>query len=392
MYESKENKDSIPRAGIGQILEVLSFIAGNGGKTTFDQNRQFLYETSKRQAPPSSEIMWTVARDVLTDLERLGFLRAGILPRKRSEVHRLGETPCQITESGAELAQIFKEKRSQAFDRLLVTWMNSHPYFRKLTQRLLRMPLYLPDITSIKQLGADLVFPVDPANLSNRVITDCLSRLTPLGFSDEKRSCFAKIVEARIKYLQAESALGSLNAKKLVDMVEDNVVVPAILETEGLSFDSVTFQHLLSCSKEFYSASSMSAHLDFSGRVVFSTCDFLPDIGDSLSIKVYDVIHHGKSFAQGQFIAGIVSAYRRLAGSSSDYVDIYPLRALVCVNLRIQPQVFAICFEQLIETGSASGLKVYTELPFAPPPRGESYVEVRKHRIGLLKVLTDNGG
>jgi hypothetical protein len=391
MSEPNDNKDSIPRVGVGQLFDVLGLVASTN-HCTFELVRALLCKTAKRKAPPSREAMWTVARDVLSDLQRLGFLRAGALPRKRSEVNRLRETPCEITDNGAELAQLHQEKKEKAFDKLLISWINGHLYFRAFTARLLLSPMFVPDITSIKQLGKDLSFPLDPKALVKKINESCISRLAVTNFPAEKATIFSAAVEDRVLRLSSAKALANIDAKKLMDTIEDNVVVPAILESENLHFDAVTLQHLLGCARDFYSASVTSSHPSFIGRVFFSTCDFSPDIGKDPITNVSDVIHHGRSFASDRFVASVVSSYKQLAGTSSNYVDIYALRAQVSVDLRIQPSVFAICLEQIIDGNIKAGVSIYTELPFNPPPQGESYVEIRKRRIGLLKLSFSDGG
>lgn len=392
ILESAGNKDSIPRVGVNQLFDVLGLVASTGNGCTFELVRNLLCKTAKRKAPPSREAMWTVARDALSDLQRLGFLRAGTLPRKRSEVSRLRETPCRITDDGDELARLYQEKKEKAFDKLLITWMNNHPYFRAFTERLLHAPMFVPDITSIKQLGKDLPFPPDPKTLVKRINESCISRLTATKFPTEKAAVFNSAIEERVSRLSSTAGLANLDAKKLIDTIEDNVVVPAILEAENLHFDSVTLQHLLSCSRDFYSASVTSSHPSYIGRVFFSTCDFSPDIVKDPKANVSQVIHHGRSSVSDRFMASLVSAYKQLTATSSDYTDIYSLRALVCVNLRIQPSVFGICLEQMMDGGGKAGVSIYTELPFTPPPQGESYVEIRKRRIGLLKLSFTDGG
>lgn len=392
MLNRDDERDSIPRIRIDQLLDVLSVVASSSDTCTFEEVRRFLHRTSKRKAPPSREVMWTAARDVLSDLVRLGFLKTGPLPRKRSEVDRLRETPCQITKDGQELTRLYKESRGKAFDEMLLAWMNNHPYFRAFTTRLLSSPMYLPDITSIRQLGEDLKFPISPDMLAGRISESCISRLEAIDFPAEKAATFRHLVGERVDYLANILAIANLDAKKLVDAVEDNIVLPAILKTESLNFDAVTLQHLLSCSRDFLSACATSSHPDFSGRVLFSTCDFVPSLAEDPNAAVSVVIHHGRSFVIDRFVPSLISAYKQVAGPSQTYVNLYPLRAIVCVSLRVQPLVFALCLKQLIEEGPKSGVAIYTELPFNPPPQGESYVEVRSHRIGLLKLSFQNGG
>src|SRR5205823_2759475 len=95
---------------------------------------------------------------------------------------------------------------------------------------------------------------------------------------------------------------------------------------------------------------------------------------------------------QSLFTPALLTAYHRLATATGSYVDAYAVRALVCVELGIQPDVFAVRLKQLIELGQSSELLVYTELPFSSTPPGESYIEIGRSRIGRLKVSTISGG
>lgn len=385
-------KDSIPRIRIDQLLDSLRFISLSKSTCTFDEVRRSLHSSSKRHAPPSREVMWTVARDALTDLNKLRLITVGPLPRKRSEVERLKETPCKVTEKGMEIARLYKDSRGKAFDSILLLWMNNHPYFRAFTIRLLKSPMYIPDITSIKQLGQSLKFPIDPDLLANRIIESCTTRLKTIDFPAEKIVIFNEKVDEQVEYLNRVSSMRNIDVKKIVDTVEDNIVVPAILKSEGLFFDTVTFQHIFSCSQDFYSVAITSSHPDFTGRVIFSTCDFMPDPSFNAEASVSGVTHHGQSYVSNDFTMSLISAYKKLSGSLQTYIDIYPLRALVCTDLRIQPLIFSLCLERIIEHREESGVTIYTELPFTPPPQGESYVLVRGHRIGLIKLSISDGG
>src|SRR5437879_6001054 len=138
--------DTIPRASLHQVFSVLTYLTAS--ETTFDDIRAFLQQKSGRKTPGSREAMWTVARDVLSELQRLGNADVGPLPRERSDLDRLKKSPCRITDKGLNLATLHSENRGRAYDDLLTTWLNEHAYFRALLSRLLRAPLHIPDITS----------------------------------------------------------------------------------------------------------------------------------------------------------------------------------------------------------------------------------------------------
>ncbi|WP_164002145.1 hypothetical protein [Pyxidicoccus caerfyrddinensis] len=379
--------DSIPRAAVEQILHVVTLLDSKG-TSTFDDVRQLLHLRSARSAPASREAMWTVARDVLSDLQRLGYATVGALPRKRSEVERLRESPCELTATGRALAGLLAERqgRGRAFDQLLVVWMNEHPYFRQFMARLLSGPLYIPDVTTVKQVGS----PTADASLAERVIASCSTRLAATVYPEAKLERFAAAIHERVMQVESRASLSDLNAKKLIDAIEDLIVIPAFLLAEELPFDAVTFQHLIRISQDFLSAAWTSSYPVFEGRVVFATCEFRPALHGGT--RAEGVVHHGRTYAAPLFKEALRAAHQRLADSQGAYVDAYALRALVCVQLGIQPIVFAHCLDEIIRAGQSSGMVIFTELPFAPPPPGESYVEIGNRRIGLIKVVVAANG
>jgi len=333
--------------------------------------------------------MWTAARDALSDLQRLGYASVGVLPRKRSEVERLRETPCELTDSGRALAKVHEEKRGRAFDELLVAWMNGHPYFRAFIVRLLDGPLHVPDVTGAKQFSVERTGA--SSTTAEKVVANCSSRLNVIGFPAEKVEIFEREVRARVVQQEGRTALAELDAKKWVDVIQDLVVIPSFLAAEGLPFDSVTFQHLIKVSQDFLAAAWTSSHPTFEGRVVFSTCEFRPNPREEAPTT--EVVHHGKGFATAAGFSAVLQAtYQKLGGAQPGYVNAYALRAQVCSEMAIQPVVFARCLEDLIRAGTTSGMAIYTELPFTPPPAGEGYVSINNRRIGLIKIVGANGG
>jgi hypothetical protein len=197
---------------------------------------------------------------------------------------------------------------------------------------------------------------------------------------------------SRLGGVESDLRAPDLDAKKFIDTVQDSVVIPAFLATEALPFDPVTFQHVLKASRDFYTAAWTSAHPDFEGRTVFLTCELYPDPLLSEDVSVQQIIHHGQAYAAELFPTALVNAYGRLAGAASGYVDAYALRALVCLDLKLQPQVFAKCLGHLSTPGTLADIAIYTELPFAFHPSGEEYLEVNGHRIGRIKVSPKIGG
>jgi hypothetical protein len=322
--------------------------------------------------------MWTIARDVLSELSRLGYASVGPLPRKRSEVLRLASTPCELTSDGHSLGETFRTKRARAYDELLNVWIAQHPYFWQFTSRVLAEPLFVPDITSIKQISTERG-EIETSRLRELVLRNCEERLARSDFHIDKLPIFRRAVEERFVALDQRNHIDQLDAKALVDVIQDTIVLPALLHAEKLPFDAVTFQHVLRASQDFLTASWTTSHPKFPGRVVFRTCS-LDDGGAAR------VVHHGVSFAEKNFSEALIAAYVELARDTSSYVDAYALRAIVCLKLQIQPQVFERCLASRIANKDVAGMKIFTELPFSPPPAGEDYVKAGFDRIGLIKL------
>jgi hypothetical protein len=379
--------DTIPRASIEQILGGLRYLAKENGRTTFDAVRVHFLAASRRRAPNTATAMWTVARDVLTELEKLKLATVGVLPRKLSDVQRLRETPCEISQAGSEMAQLHAQTAGRAYDALLIRWLADHPYFRTLVVRLLDSPIFIPDVTNMGQLGLDSVKGKTVPALSAKLVENCNSRLQAAGWNTDKLSELQSGIEQRVRDLAEVLDSTDIDAKRLIDVVQDNIVLPALLDAEALPFDPVTFQHMLKCAQEFFCAAWTTSHPRFNGRVAFSTCEFDVGLQSDPDAVVTEVVHHGVSYAEPMFARAIREAYIAAAGTTSAYVSAYVIRAIVCVDLRIPLVVFARSLESLISMGPQAELTVYTELPFEPPPQGENYVEVGKRRIGRLKLI-----
>jgi hypothetical protein len=376
--------DTIPRVQIAQLLGVVAVLAASGGKGTFGSVRAHLLKESTRKAPVTQEAMWTIARDVLSELNRLGYANVGPLPRKRSEVLRLASTPCELTAEGHALGENYRTQRPRAYDELLNVWMAQHPYFSQFMNRVLAAPLFVPDITSIKQISTDRG-EIDISRLPELVLKSCEDRLTRSNFHPDKVPTFRRAVEDRFVALYEKNHIDQLDAKALVDVIQDSIVLPALLLTEQLPFDAVTFQHLLRASQDFLTASWTTSHPKFAGRAVFSTCSLENNDGSAAS-GLSRVVHHGVSFADKYFSEELIAAYSQLAADTPSYVNAYALRAIVCLKLRIQPQVFERCLASRIAIKDVAGMKIFTELPFSPPPPGEDYVKTGFDRIGLIKL------
>lgn len=363
----------------------LQHLAAKGGQSTYDAVRAALLASGKRRAPSSRTALWTVARDILAEMARLKLATVGALPRKLSDFERLRETPCELTAEGQRLAALFTEKAGQAYDTLLLRWLAEHPYFRLVALRLDRGPLYVPDLTNLGQLGLDGNKPRSVASMTTDLISNCSARLEAVEWPAPKLAQFTQSMERRFSEQANTLAAPGTDAKRLIDLVQDTIVIPSLLEAESLPFDAVTFSQILKCAQEFLCAAWTASHPQFAGRILFPTCEFNPPLDHDRPPT--QVIHHGVTYAGPRFEEALRRAYSQTVGSNASYASAYAMRAVVCVELRMPLAVFSRCLEALIGAGTNSGMTVYTELPFEPPPQGEGYIEVSKRRVGRLKIV-----
>src|SRR5207302_5332561 len=129
--------DTLPRASVAQILGALRLIA-NSPKTRFEDVRLFLVRASTRRAPASADAKWTTARDVIGELQRLGFVVGVAIPRQKKDLIRFRQSVIDVTGDGAKLADNYGNNRGHAFNELLGRWLQYHPYFRSFLGRLLQ--------------------------------------------------------------------------------------------------------------------------------------------------------------------------------------------------------------------------------------------------------------
>lgn len=122
--------DTLPCASVQQILGVLRFIA-RSKTATFEQIRAAIVRFAARRSPASADAKWTTARDVLAELQRLGYVAGGPIPRQKNVLARLRESFFEVTPEGLKMATSYESGPSRAFDELLQVWLRHHPTLRK---------------------------------------------------------------------------------------------------------------------------------------------------------------------------------------------------------------------------------------------------------------------
>ena len=85
--------------------------------------------------------------------------------------------------------------------------------------RLCRSELYVPDVTNLKQIGADASSNEPLELVADRISDNCLKRLATADFSQVKAGIFTRAVRDRINHLCEALSLSDLDTKRWVDTV-----------------------------------------------------------------------------------------------------------------------------------------------------------------------------
>ena len=126
--------------------------------TTFERYGGILLAASQRKAPKHAyrdvdRRARRACRDRTAKLRNGRRLAAEALRRASLRGHA-----CEALYPWAVVSRrCATEKIGRAYDELFVLWFREHHYFRRLVLRLLEGPLFVPDVTSVTQLGIDAV-------------------------------------------------------------------------------------------------------------------------------------------------------------------------------------------------------------------------------------------
>jgi hypothetical protein len=371
--------DTIPRASLESIVSSLEIIASASDAVPFDDVRIALQQVSlARPSPLLRTAMLSTTRDVLADLRRLKLIDlVGPLPRPSQTVQK--ECLCRLTLAGIDMARKFQNDKGLGYDALFALWYEFHPHFATLITRLQSRPFFLPEFTGAKHLSPELIKTLDTGIFAEGIAAKTVAKLPAQFFEHVSSERVILEVTSRAAELHSKTSMETVvDPQQAVEKIQDTVVAPAILACEGLEFDRVSLKHILKAARDFFACSSTTMLPDCDSRTYFITSHL--DQGENDKTHI---VHHGVRYAEDSFGAVMRSCYEMLNMGGMSWVDAYALRAQVCVDLRIQQEVFNRCLGEYVERNPGG---VGTELAFKCGPAGEKPIEVRGKEIGLIKL------
>src|SRR3954447_2762106 len=117
--------DSIPRIKIRDLMSALQFI-NRAQATSLEALRVKVNTDRKRSSGGTGG--YSIARDVASELAKLGLANVGPLPKDAKSFEKKRDIKIRITEAGEGLAHLIKHDRRQAYSNVLKSLFEVHPY------------------------------------------------------------------------------------------------------------------------------------------------------------------------------------------------------------------------------------------------------------------------
>jgi hypothetical protein len=380
--------DSIPRVHLTDLFITLKEFH-NEEVRSLDELR--LKICANRQKSSANERYWATTRDIAVELQRLSLAIGGPFPKDRRAYDAMRHTKMKITSKGLELVQRFSDDRARAYDLLFCTMFQTHPYLQAWVKAILRQPLKLPVITSAKEhvspryavakvLVDDVAggtFELDSlcANLRRRMQRD-------LNGNEE-----TQIREGMWRLCQQWSGSAaeeepSIFAKKFLQRIND-VVLPAVMNSEHLTFDFKTYQTLWSFGKDWKLWDSTARHPDWDLRLVYKTASLiLREDEDRVDQIIFD---SGLTKTRERFLEKLFHAYSKLQQRGhGTFVIVDELRAVFCYDNSCQETVFdRLVAEHYIGSPEFElNMEIYRKSGQHDRP-----IRIGNRNIGLIRVV-----
>jgi len=249
-----------PTETIARVPHLLAHIAGQlpglaAGATTFEDVRERYAATTAslaqrglgRVTAPRSGVgrqyrYWSSVRDVIRELQTLGFVEPGIpVPSTKQTVdaHRGRRYP--LTDRGQRAAEVVADRRKLA-DLLTGAAITRHPYLRGLLGELDRGPFFCPEVTE-SQIGQRL----GTAHWA-RWATDLISRSDPLA--DVNAEDLGRHLAKALRRRFGRRSGGDTPTPKELQEATNDSLADATLQARGLNFGATTLDTLTSWGME----------------------------------------------------------------------------------------------------------------------------------------------
>jgi hypothetical protein len=349
-------KDTIPRIiDIQYLFEGLKVLSKGA---TFDDVRKALIEVSRNRTMRDGSITrtgysaakrlrvideytyWANAKDVLSELIRLGLMKENAIPSKRKYVGIYRSSSYELSDQGKALSEMLFSEDVQigvnAKDLIFSRMYRAHFYLRTLLTRLKEGRVLIPiyRLSSREHLKS--------AAEKGAILDDAVRWLV-----EEGREVGLVVDVDKFRGQVGQKIQMKVDTSSLVDAINE-YTEQAFIESYGLHFDNVTFEHLCKLLRQFLVV-NFTYHVPWlSGLMVYATAEIFEN--DTVRI-----LRHGISEYASRVIQQIPTSFNEF---KKPFVPIHLLRAAVCLELAINDEIFDYVIKGLVEGKYDSGYKV----------------------------------
>ena len=335
--------DTIPRIKICDLMSGIQFLRRNP-EATLEGLRVKL--NSDRQKLSGGTSGYATARDVASELDRLGFGEVGPLPKDAKGFEKKRETTIRLLGGGFDLAEKIRTDRAAAYGSVLRALYVAHPYVRRYVAALIHGPFLSPVVTSAKQhlspkygnakaLADDVAEKKFEIELLIGLTEKRIGRSLSANEQSEIESGITNLV-SRLQVAAGQEPQTEFARKML--MAINEIVVPAVVRREGLGFDFNSLRRLWLMGAEFQISCATSAHPRHDGWLTFNTATIeLTKTGDRIEEVRFD---NGLQRISDGFLDRLFEAYNLLQEwGHPAVVTAWQLRATFCFQNRTAPGV-----------------------------------------------------
>jgi hypothetical protein len=380
---------------IGRFPHLLAHVASQlpglaEGENTFEQirsryartmtalaTRGLARVTAPRAGVGAAHRYWTSVRDLIKELQTLGWIQAGIPgPSVKSTVDSHRHRCYPLTEEGLRVGAVATDRRALA-DELTTAALAAHPYLRGLLLALDDGPLFCPEVPQ-KDVGE-----AHGTAYWAKYAVNLLERSDPLIASDlEKLENHLKVALRRRFGSRRDQGL-EITSKELTEATND-ALADFALSARGLRFGATTLDALKSWGMELRlldQSRYVPGHEG--GNLIWLCCD-LDSGDDGLRARRRTFSGYGEPVARAMINSYFELRARRPADRSEDepgsgrnrgrrdYQPIHVVRAAAAVETGTAREVGDRALEALAAGELNQGVRVRLLAPrFEVPPRSE---------------------
>jgi hypothetical protein len=380
---------------IGRFPHLLAHVAAQlpglgAGENTFEQireryaqtmtalaNKGLARVTAPRAGVGAAHRYWTSVRDLIKELQTLGWIQAGIPgPSVKSAVdsHRHRRYP--LTEEGLRVARVATDRRALA-DALTTAALAAHPYLRGLLLALDDGPLFCPEVPQ-KEVGG-----AHGSAYWAKYAVNLLERSDPLIAGDLEQLEHHLKVALRRRFGSRRDQGLEITSKELTEATND-ALADFALSARGLRFGATTLDALKSWGMELRlldQSRYVPGHEG--GNLIWLCCDL--DTGeDGLRARRRTFGRYGEPVARAMINSYFELRGRRPADASEgepgpgrkrgrrDYQPIHVVRAAAALETGTAREVGDRALEALAAGELDHGVRVrLLAARFEVPPRSE---------------------